>query len=551
MRFRELIGSVRRSPADRDQTTKNYPEDQARVVDSHFDREYYLRQNPDVAEAGVDPLEHFMQYGWHEGRDPHPSFSTREYLELNPDVAEAKVNPYWHYIIAGRAEGRLARIPSSSKLEVLRNLKTLPQQIQDWKRAESAPPHILSADDVLATLPISSSAETQSIILSFSHDNYRDAVGGVQFCLNVEQKVANDSKMTYLNVHPWQPLPILSPKDSDPFQTLILDGNPVGTCRMSTLIEAIARVSGKGAQVHTVIHSLLGHSPERVVELVLAAGRDECWFWLHDYFSMCPGYTLLRNTISYCGAPDPESLSCSICCFGSERKSHISRFSSFFSRIGVNLVAPSEFTRDLWLEKSGLPYASIAVAPHLSLEWQPSQSGKHSSEDGPIRIGFIGAPTPQKGWDVFCRIHKRFRNDGDLEFFYFGQSSNTQGIECVQVHSGRSGIQALIDSIAAKEIDIVIHWGSGPETFSLSTHEAMAGGAFVITNPNSGNVAKVVQELDRGVVLESEEDLFSFLESSELRELVNECRRRRSTASVNVRLSGMTVPLLNVVGKED
>jgi glycosyltransferase involved in cell wall biosynthesis len=71
-----------------------------------FDRDYYLTHNPDVREAGVDPLQHYLCYGWKEGRDPSSTFSSRLYLETNPDVAVAGINPLVHYLRNGRKEGR-------------------------------------------------------------------------------------------------------------------------------------------------------------------------------------------------------------------------------------------------------------------------------------------------------------------------------------------------------------------------------------------------------------------------------------------------------------
>lgn len=74
--------------------------------DELFDAEWYLQQNPDVAQAGVDPFEHYMTHGWREGRDPHPLFDTSFYLENNPDIAEAGENPLVHYCLFGWREGR-------------------------------------------------------------------------------------------------------------------------------------------------------------------------------------------------------------------------------------------------------------------------------------------------------------------------------------------------------------------------------------------------------------------------------------------------------------
>ena len=41
-----------------------------------FDAEYYLRENPDVARAKIDPLKHFTDYGKAEGRHPNAVAAT-------------------------------------------------------------------------------------------------------------------------------------------------------------------------------------------------------------------------------------------------------------------------------------------------------------------------------------------------------------------------------------------------------------------------------------------------------------------------------------------
>lgn len=78
------------------------------LSDRLFDPGYYLRQNPDVAAAGAEPYQHFMTYGWREGRDPSLLFSVGKYLAANPDVSRAALNPLLHYELYGQAEGRAA-----------------------------------------------------------------------------------------------------------------------------------------------------------------------------------------------------------------------------------------------------------------------------------------------------------------------------------------------------------------------------------------------------------------------------------------------------------
>jgi glycosyltransferase involved in cell wall biosynthesis len=65
------------------------------------DPSWYLAQYPDVAAGRVDPVVHYLQSGWREGRDPRPDFSTLGYLALNDDVARSGQNPLIHYLHTG------------------------------------------------------------------------------------------------------------------------------------------------------------------------------------------------------------------------------------------------------------------------------------------------------------------------------------------------------------------------------------------------------------------------------------------------------------------
>ncbi|MBV9293955.1 MAG: glycosyltransferase [Acidobacteriaceae bacterium] len=72
---------------------------------SLFDSDYYLEHNPDVARAGIDPLDHFLSPRG-LSQNPHPLFDSSWYLDLNPDVSEAGVNPLVHYLHYGWKERR-------------------------------------------------------------------------------------------------------------------------------------------------------------------------------------------------------------------------------------------------------------------------------------------------------------------------------------------------------------------------------------------------------------------------------------------------------------
>ncbi len=77
-----------------------------RVVRTEFDCSYYRTAYSDVALSGIDPVYHYVTYGWKERRSPRADFDPARYLECNPDVASAGVEPFYHYIQHGRREGR-------------------------------------------------------------------------------------------------------------------------------------------------------------------------------------------------------------------------------------------------------------------------------------------------------------------------------------------------------------------------------------------------------------------------------------------------------------
>lgn len=56
--------------------------------------------------ADVDPLMHFVKFGWREGRNPSTEFDVSFYLSSYQDVKADGINPLVHYIKFGITEGR-------------------------------------------------------------------------------------------------------------------------------------------------------------------------------------------------------------------------------------------------------------------------------------------------------------------------------------------------------------------------------------------------------------------------------------------------------------
>lgn len=519
-----------------------------RDIKNQFDVEFYLAKYPDIEQLGVDPLKHYCMYGWKEGRDPSSSFSTADYLELNPDVAAAGINPYWHFVVAGKAEGRETHHPGGIKLRLIKKQLTIRQMVEQWKKAERSP-ESMTAQQVTQLLSEHVTAEVKQLVISVSHDNYKEVSGGIQLCIQREEQLCFEKGFIYLNVHPWQPLPILA-SEPDPLVSLILAGKNVGICRSSVLTKSIENLeSGLTESVQIIVHSLLGHSIEQVKKWVKLRGDHRCWVWLHDFFTLCPSYALQRNNVAFCGAPDIDSNACEICLYGDERRSHIQRMNDFFEETSVTAISPSEVTKQFWLSKAKNLPCDVIVMPHIEMTWHGLAEPIEQQSIKPISIGYLGGPVYHKGWYIFEQLNQIFSSDPRYRFVYFGnRKPPLSQIEHINIHVTSDDYLAMSKAISEARIDFVLHWPTWPETFSFTTHEAMIGGAFVLTNPASGNVAAAVVRTGRGIVFADEVEIFDFFKDGAAARMANIIRDKNSKQVCTPRFSGMTVPLLTLEG---
>ena len=108
-----------------------------------FDEVYYLSTYPDIAQAGVDPLAHFLECGWKEGRNPSPLFCTSEYLNNYQDVRVSGVSPLLHYLKCGYREGRMVPTVAGGSTRLVPRL-SLPAQALHIGKVALANPALLA-----------------------------------------------------------------------------------------------------------------------------------------------------------------------------------------------------------------------------------------------------------------------------------------------------------------------------------------------------------------------------------------------------------------------
>lgn len=98
---------------------KNINDHEIEILSLLFDSVWYLETYKDVAEVKCDPLDHYITFGYKEGRNPNRFFNTNFYLIAYPDIAASQLNPFIHYILYGAAEGRLPRPQGLPPLPVI------------------------------------------------------------------------------------------------------------------------------------------------------------------------------------------------------------------------------------------------------------------------------------------------------------------------------------------------------------------------------------------------------------------------------------------------
>lgn len=71
-------------------------------VSELFDKDWYLRTYPDVAQANCDPIVHYLKFGTSEGKNPGPRFNTNEFVRRYKDAMPHGQNPLVYCILNGK-----------------------------------------------------------------------------------------------------------------------------------------------------------------------------------------------------------------------------------------------------------------------------------------------------------------------------------------------------------------------------------------------------------------------------------------------------------------
>ena len=486
-------------------------------LSSDFDPVFYLESNPDVRAAGLDPLRHYWRQGWKEGRNPNAWFDGDAYLKRHADVAASGENPFLHFVRFGRLEGRaLSPLATSSARphDALRKLIEGAQSAREVAAHYTRPPlpPAIEIDQLAAALVATS---PRGVVVSFSHDDYAETFGGVQRLIGTEVEHFLNADWCYLHLAPARPLPILS-DDSDLTSFCFLlrvNGEAVGSVVAVDLLAVLLRIKEKAIAIDLIVHHFMGHSPEIIRVLCKELQIDLPYVWIHDFYSLCESYNLLRNNWKFCGAPRVDSMGCRICVHGNARPSHFDRMRQFFATLQPAVLAPSEAALKIWRGR-GLPYRTAHIVPIAQIV--RSAIAPRPAAGPRLRVAFLGQSAHAKGWTTFRKLVAELGDNAGFEFFHLGTrlddgAADTR-IHYVPVQANRHDRDAMTRALAESRIDVVLLWSAWPESFCYAVHEAVAAGVVIIANSQSGNVPSVLatHAPERSAILDSEAELFAF-----------------------------------------
>lgn len=475
-----------------------------------FDPAFYLAANPDVAAAGLDPFEHFMAFGWREGRDPSPAFSLSAYVSAFPDVAAADVNPYVHYLTHGRPKVAAAESPLGFRYEAIEGLSAIGDRLPRG-------PDALSRGDLSAALARARDGLRRLHITFGSHSAVESS--GARLAIEREGERLAQVGRDHLHLHPPQAWPVTRRAAEAGGLRVVLNGQDLGCFAPQTVGDALAAAPGEGSGRSFAIHGLLGHAVDATGDILDCAGLRKGVFWLHDFASVCASHRLLRDDVEDCPAPPGDSAACSVCVYGPWRAGQAADHGRLFERLELTVAAPSQAVLDTWTRVSGLR-AATAVLPCATLT--PNTPGRAPKPGRAFRLAYVGPEATHAGWPVFRAIAGRFAHDPRYEFLHLCPSRGRGGR--ARVRSGDLG-PGLGRALEAKQPDAVLCWPLFRDPFPLVAYAAAAAGCAVIAGPDNPEVAAVVEQTRHGVVLADEAALANALQSGAILELARVKRR--------------------------
>ncbi len=281
------------------------------------------------------------------------------------------------------------------------------------------------------------------------------------------------------------------------------------------------------------IHHLMNIDLNSLFAIINSLYECNIIVYLHDFYTACLQYNLLKNGKEYCGNAILEKNKCSSCSFFEKSIEHKSLILSFLLKINIShlfFIAPSKFMADTWIQAFPQFSDRLSVIGHLKFVGEYFENMNPIDLLSPLKVAFVGNQSYNKGWEFWIQAVDTLEFEThNYRFYYFGHSTHKmKHIQDVEVSVQKDGPTAMVDAIRKNGVDVVVLNSIQPETYSFTYYESLASNAFIITNESSGNISIQVRTNLNGIVMRSPDDLIEIFEKeSNLRSALNEYRSRK------------------------
>jgi len=388
-------------------------------------------------------------------------------------------------------------------------------------------------------------------VLSFGFANYLHGRGGVDKVIAEHQELLNQNDISYIFISKYQKIIGNHSLFSNLF-SVVIDGKFICFADEIKIYEFLNLLSDKKYElVGAFIHHFIDVDLDFVQKL-LNCMRCSIFFYVHDFYSVCIQYNLLKNDEKYCGAEECCEKKCFDCQYFRTNLLYKKNFDHFFQKYydRLQIIAPSKCAGEIWIKSHQQFVNKLSIIWHQKIVLSDNIHRKNEVNK-PIKVAFIGSKVKVKGWKTCKNLFNRIKDDTRYELIYCGSYDiEEKYIKKINVHVKSGNLGAMTNSLQQEKVDCVILWSIWPETYAYTYFEAWASDCFIITSESSGNIASSVKQNKNGIVLKNEKDLDEIFLNGKIFDLINTYRADNIKCPEELLINNEILALLDSVGYE-
>ena len=303
-----------------------------------------------------------------------------------------------------------------------------------------------------------------------------------------------------------------------------VDGQYIGVMTAKEVLNSLLKLENRGKHcMGILVHHIIRNDISDIKWMLSKIKNVPVVYYLHDFYTCCVNPNLMKNDRESC---IDRNVSCQGCCYAQKKRNHLKKIRDFFNVFEdrITFVAPSEYTRDRWLEFYPEYTDKAVVILHQKAVGKYLGNREIIEDNVPLRLGFVGAQMQIKGWNIFKRVVEKARIHGcNYDFYYFGNGSEqVEGVKSVRVDIATQGKDAMIKNLKEKRISAVFLVCVCGETYSYTTYESNAANCFIFAMSSGGNIPYTVRKNGWGHVYTTEDELIdAILDEKTLRSEIN------------------------------